>query len=126
MTDILLVGVKQIQAFYIPDVISPDLGTSDENSQWKMFIKGDEVFPKTMNVYNRWGDLVFDIVLNFDANNPPPVGNGGLALWDGLYGENGPAIVSEVYVYTIQIEVEGIKNYRWRHNYIKISLLLSN
>jgi len=108
MTDIFLVDVKQIQAFYIPDVISPDLSTSDENSQWKMFIKGDEVFPKTMNVYNRWGNLVFDIDWNFDANNPPPVGNGGLALWDGLYGENGPAIVSEVYVYTIQIEVEGI------------------
>ena len=54
------------------------------------------------------GKSCFDIDWNFDLNNPPPVGNGGLALWDGLYGENGPAIVSEVYVYTIQIEVEGI------------------
>ncbi len=105
LTPDFAVDVKQIQAVYVPNTFSTQL--NDINNRWTMFIKGDEVFPQDMQVFNRWGNLVFEIDWNFAEGNLPPR---ELDLWDGFYGlapESSP-IVSEVYVYTINVEIEGI------------------
>ncbi len=94
----LFVNVKEIQAFYIPNMISPT--TSDSNSEWKMFIKGSETFVRSVKVYNRWGNLVH----TFDNTDLSVLRE--LIIWDG-YIEDAPA-VTEVYVYLIEMEIESI------------------
>jgi len=105
VSEIFVVDVKQIQAFYVPNTVSTQL--SGENSTWSMYIKGDEVFPQNIKIYNRWGNLVHSVDWDYNANNLPPEGV-AIPLWDGFYGETGPAIVSEVYVYVLSLEYEGV------------------
>ena len=108
VTDVFNVDIKQIQSFYVPNTVSLLDADGSGNNEWRMFIKGDEVFPKNVKIYNRWGNLVNETIWNFDATNRPPVGDGGLLIWDGLYGENGPELKTGVYVYILEIEQEGI------------------
>lgn len=104
IVDALSVDVRKIQAFYVPDIISNNIeGT---NSEWRVFIKGDETFPVAVNVYNRWGNLVHSQEWPVDEANPPE-GPQGVLLWDGFYGVNGPALKTEVYVYVLEMRVEG-------------------
>lgn len=105
-TELFSINVKQVQAFYVPNMVSELEDPTSSNNQWTLFIKGDEVFPKSIKIYNRWGNLVHDQTWNFNADNLP---DGKLLLWDGTYGSDGtgPDIVSSVYVYKLEIEVEG-------------------
>jgi hypothetical protein len=107
-SNVFRADVVRIQDFYVPNVISPDGAINPVDQQWSLFIEGDEVFPRSINVYNRWGNLVHSEEWAFDENNLPPNDGQGLLLWDGFYGESGPPIVAGVYAYILQIEVSGV------------------
>ena len=107
-SNVFLADVVRIQDFYVPNVISPDGALNPVDQQWSLFIEGDEVFPRSINVYNRWGNLVHSEEWAFDENNLPPNDGQGLLLWDGFYGESGPPIVAGVYAFILQIEVSGV------------------
>ena len=106
-TAIFEVDVRQFQSFYIPNVINPEFAADAINSEWRIFVVGDEVFPQSIKVFNRWGNLVHEVEWNFDENNRPPVGVGGLFVWDGLTGEDGEEIEAGVYAYAFEVIKEG-------------------
>jgi len=93
-----LVDVKEIQAYYIPNIVAFS-GTPGVNSRWTMYIKGNETFPRSIKVYTRWGELIYDN--NFNITTP----EAEVELWDGFSGDN--QLESGVYVYAMEIEIEG-------------------
>ncbi|MGA0256474.1 MAG: gliding motility-associated C-terminal domain-containing protein, partial [Saprospiraceae bacterium] len=93
-----LVDVKEIQAYYIPNIVAFS-GTPGVNSRWTMYIKGNETFPRSIKVYTRWGNLIYDN--NFNITTP----EAEVDLWDGFSGDN--QVESGVYVYAMEIEIEG-------------------
>lgn len=97
ISELFVVDVKEIQAYYIPNVVS---FTADNgvNSQWKIFIKGNETAPKSIKVYDRWGNLLHDEEFALTL----PVEE--VLLWDGYSGDN--QVDSGVYVYALEIEIE--------------------
>lgn len=95
------VDVKEIQAFYVPNIVTPF--TNDANAAWKIFIKGSDTYFKSIKVYNRWGNLVHDFV-NPEGNVSKPAAD--YLLWDGYIDDQ--AAVTEVYVYVLELEIEGI------------------
>lgn len=92
------VDVKEIHTFYIPNIISNT--TQDQNSELKIFMKGSETFVRSVNIYNRWGNLVHTAV-NAETQMIPE-----WVLWDGNIGDS--QAVTEVYVYIVDMEIEGI------------------
>jgi len=91
------VDVREVQAFYIPNTVA--LNAIDGNNEWNIFIKGNETFPRSILIYDRWGNLIFEN--EFALTNPERQ----LLLWDGT--SDNKDIASGVYVYVLEIEIEG-------------------
>ncbi len=96
-SEVFNVDVKEIQAYYIPNVVSFS-NTGSENSQWKIFIKGNETFPRSIKVYTRWGNLIYDEEYNITTPTAE------VLLWNGESGDN--LVPTGVYVYALEIEIE--------------------
>lgn len=92
------VDVKEIQAYYIPNIVS--YNNDPANSNWNIFIKGNETFPRSIKVYTRWGNLIHD-----NTFAPSDLQEGQLLLWDGFSNDN--PVETGVYVYALEIEIEG-------------------
>ena len=76
---------------YIPNVFSPN--DDGANDYWTLFTKADLKEITLMEVYTRWGDLVFRKA-NFQPNDPTQG-------WDGKF--KGERLNPGVYVYRIEI-----------------------
>ena len=97
------IDVKEIQSFYVPNIFSPS-AVDAQNSTWRMYTKGSETFARSINIYNRWGNLVeSNPNLTGESNGD---GTTNYVLWDGDIGDS-PA-ETEVYVYVLELEIEGI------------------
>jgi hypothetical protein len=97
-SEVFLVDVKEIQAYYVPNIVTIG-GTPGRNSEWKIFIKGNETFPRSIKVYTRWGNLIYDH--QFAITQP----TAEVLLWDGYSGDR--QVETGVYVYALEIEIEG-------------------
>ena len=68
---------------FAPNSFTPD---GDEfNQTWRMYLSGLDVFSVEINIYNRWGEKVWQ---SFDVDVP----------WDGTY--NGKIVPNGVYTWT--------------------------
>ncbi len=76
---------------YIPNVFSPN--GDGLNDYWTLFTDADITYITWMEVYTRWGDLVFHKE-NFEPNNPS-------LGWDGKF--RGETLNPGVYVYRINV-----------------------
>lgn len=75
---------------FIPNTFSPNADGKNE----RFYPRGSGIGQiKSLRIYNRWGEVVFDAV-NFSANNTT-------AGWDGTY--KGKALPPDVYVYTCEV-----------------------
>ncbi len=82
------ISVKAIECnVKLPTVFLPD-GTETVNKNFNIFPNKATVLQ--FQVYNRWGQLVYN-------NNDPANG------WNGTLLNNGEALPSDVYIYTIQV-----------------------
>ena len=91
----------EIQKYYIPNVIS-EFAEDPNNQVWSMYTKGGAILVKTVKIYDRWGELVHDQVINEQAEGRIDL------LWDGRWTEDGgPEVIPGVYVYMIEMEVDG-------------------
>jgi hypothetical protein len=97
-SEIFPVDVKEIQAYYIPNIVAFG-GAPGDNSRWNIFIKGNETFPRSIRVYTRWGNLIYEE--NYNVTGPIDQ----LELWNGQSGDN--LVETGVYVYSLEIEIEG-------------------
>lgn len=80
-----LVPVLPEVLIYVPNTFTPD---GDEyNQSWQAIMAGIDVYDFELNVYNRWGEKVFQ---SFDITVP----------WDGTY--NGQVVPGGVYTWTIR------------------------
>lgn len=105
------VKVKDIYAFYIPNVFTPNGdGTNDVFTP-----RGISVDPNNYDemIFDRWGNVVFHTTKWTGTSAEP---------WNGTKNNKGGIsdLVMDVYVYRIQLkELEG-----WKHQYVgRISLL---
>lgn len=95
-TDSLTVFVRKIRDVYIPNVFSPN--DDGENDFFAVF-GGPEVVEVKLEVYSRWGELIFR---NIGAANEESRG------WDGVF--RGDRVSAGVFVYRADILfVDGIR-----------------
>ncbi|MCB9081176.1 MAG: gliding motility-associated C-terminal domain-containing protein [Lewinellaceae bacterium] len=90
--DRLLIIVERQQRVYIPNAFSPN--GDGANDQFIIFSGPDVVRVKSLQIYNRWGAMVFsknDFIPNDPANG-----------WDGRL--NGKFLNPDVFVYKAEIE----------------------
>lgn len=96
------VDISEILRYYIPNVISE--GASDPNNRtWSMYLKGAGLEVNTVKVYDRWGELVHNRTINSSEERVD-------LLWDGTWtysDGSGTEVVPGVYVYVIEMMVEG-------------------
>lgn len=82
---------------YAPNAFTPD---GDEfNQSWRVYIEGIDEFDFDLQVYNRWGEIIWE---SHDAN----------ASWDGTY--NGSPVPQGAYTWVIRArELISDKKYVW-------------
>ena len=82
---------------YAPNTFTPD---GDEfNQTWRIHIEGIDVYDFDLQVYNRWGELIWE---SHDVN----------AAWDGTY--NGTPVPQGAYTWVIRTkEMISDKKYVW-------------
>lgn len=79
-----IIEIKNEVAIYAPNTFTPD---GDEHNQtWRVHLAGMDLFNIEINIYNRWGERVWQ---SFDIN----VG------WDGTY--NGVIVPNGVYTWSL-------------------------
>jgi gliding motility-associated-like protein len=92
------VNVEVIRCrYFIPNVFSPNSDKSND----KFFMSGDDCIAKikTMRIFNRWGELLFE-------NNNIPISDPSVG-WNGT--QKGIDIEPQVLVYTFEIEyIDGM------------------
>jgi len=81
-----------------PNIINPN--STSGNDKFSIFTTDESLFVKTMRVYDRWGNKVFE-ALDFSAFTNP-VG------WDGTFG--GRELVPGVFTYIFEMENAKKKN----------------
>ena len=91
--------VNIVQSIYIPNVVDYSGFSSSVNSEWKAFINGDEAFILSVQIYDRWGNLIKD----YENGNKDSITE--FLLWDGFFGSE-PADQG-VYTYVIATEISG-------------------
>jgi len=91
----------EIQKYYIPNVIS-EFADDPENQSFAIFTKGGDILVKTVKIYDRWGELVHNELINEQSEGRVDL------LWDGRWTEdNGSEVIPGVYVYLIELDVSG-------------------
>jgi len=91
--DNLTIYVRRNRDVFIPNAFSPD---NDGTNDVLMIFAGDEVVRiKSFQVFNRWGESVFE-VYNFQPNDP-------IYGWNGA-GRGGQIFNAAVFVYLAEVE----------------------
>jgi gliding motility-associated-like protein len=82
---------------YAPNTFTPD--DDEYNQDWGLYIEGIDIYNFSLNVYNRWGQLIWE------SNDPS-------AKWDGTY--NGVIVPQGTYTWTIEAkDAINDKKYQW-------------
>jgi gliding motility-associated-like protein len=77
--------------YYIPNTFTPDGDPSNHYFQ-PVFTSGFDPFNYSLQIYNRWGELIFESLNPYEG-------------WDGSYGVNGNQVPSGTYTYRIRFKV---------------------
>jgi len=77
--------------YYIPNTFTPDGDPSNHYFQ-PVFTSGFDPFNYSLQIYNRWGELIFESLNPYEG-------------WDGSYGLNGNQVPSGTYTYRIRFKV---------------------
>ena len=82
---------------YAPNTFTPD--DDEHNQDWGLYIEGIDIYNFSLNVYNRWGQLIWE------SNDPS-------AKWDGTY--NGVIVPQGTYTWTIEAkDAINDRKYQW-------------
>ncbi|MEM8526793.1 MAG: gliding motility-associated C-terminal domain-containing protein [Bacteroidota bacterium] len=88
----VLIDVNKRRNVYIPNVIAPN---SVQNSQFQVFTGLGVRKMNFMRIYDRWGELVYEL-------GESDTSIGGIGSWNGTL--NGKPLPSGVYVYIVEME----------------------
>ena len=82
---------------YAPNTFTPD--DDEYNQDWGLYIEGIDIYNYSLNIYNRWGQLIWE------SKDPS-------AKWDGTY--NGEIVPQGTYTWTIEAkDAINDKKYQW-------------
>ena len=87
--------IEQEEDIFVPNIVNPN---NDVNNTFYPLSGTDGVIVKQMQVYDRWGNLVF-IGSDFETNDPQ-------FGWDGTF--NGVQVEAGVYVYYFEFDFPGL------------------
>ena len=87
----LFISYQDGLIYYIPNAFTPD-GDLYNNSFKPIFTSGYDPYNYTLQIFNRWGALIFE-------SNNPSIG------WDGSYGLYGNQVQSGTFTYRIRFKV---------------------
>ena len=90
-----------VPGVYIPNVIKPGSEDDPSNQSLNMYVHGKTIKVLSIGIYDRWGNRVYlneEDVLVEDGQS--------IELWDGNF-EQGSELLSGVYVYSIEMEIDG-------------------
>ena len=86
-TATFIIDFEEQLIFYVPNAFTPD--EDQFNQEFKpVFNSGYDVMTFHMQIFNRWGELIWE---SFDSN----------AGWDGSYGLNGSKVQEGTYTWKI-------------------------
>jgi len=100
-TDVIskLIYVNDVIIFYVPNIFTPDGDAYNQTFQ-PVFYSGYDVYDFQMQIFNRWGEVVFE---TFDASKG----------WDGTYGDRG-LVDDGTYTWFIEFK-ETMSDKRHKH-----------
>ncbi|MDX1651707.1 MAG: gliding motility-associated C-terminal domain-containing protein [Brumimicrobium sp.] len=100
-TAVAIVQVESEVIFYAPNSFTPD--GDERNPLWRVYIEGIDVQMFDLEIYNRWGELIWE------SHNPE-------AGWDATYGGAGGKPVEEgTYVWKVRTrDYINDKKYEWQ------------
>jgi gliding motility-associated-like protein len=90
------VNVYEELIYYVPNTFTPD-GDKFNQTFTPVFTSGFDIYDYNLQIYNRWGEVIFE-------------SNNHLIGWNGSYGSNGEVSMCQDGVYTWRIE---FKLNRW-------------
>ncbi|MEX1190901.1 MAG: gliding motility-associated C-terminal domain-containing protein, partial [Brumimicrobium sp.] len=94
------IQVESEVLIYAPNAFTPD--GDDFNPTWRVYINGIDVQDFDLEIYNRWGEMVWE-------SHNPEVG------WDGTYGGNGQKVKGGTYIWKVRTrDYINDKKYEWQ------------
>jgi gliding motility-associated-like protein len=96
-----IIQVESEVIMYAPNAFTPD--GDEHNPNWRVYIEGIDVQMFDLEIYNRWGEMVWE------SHNPE-------AAWDGTYGGQGGRKVEEgTYIWKVRArDYITDKKYEWQ------------
>ncbi|PHR49094.1 MAG: hypothetical protein COA32_03330 [Fluviicola sp.] len=96
-----IIQVESEVIMYAPNTFTPD--GDEHNPTWRVYIEGIDLQMFDLEIYNRWGELIWE-------SHNPEVG------WDGTYGGQGGEKVKEgTYVWKVRTrDYINDKKYEWQ------------
>jgi gliding motility-associated-like protein len=96
-----IIQVESEVIIYAPNAFTPD--GDEHNPNWRVFIEGIDVQMFDLEIYNRWGEMVWE------SHNPE-------VAWDGTYGGDGGQKVREgTYIWKVRArDYITDKKYEWQ------------
>ncbi|MGM0477888.1 MAG: gliding motility-associated C-terminal domain-containing protein [Bacteroidota bacterium] len=92
------VRVQNDVILYAPNTFTPDGDAFNEN--WRVYIEGIDVYNFQLEIYNRWGELIFE------SHDPD-------GSWDGTYGGN--LVKDGTYIWKIRaVDQENDNKYEFK------------
>jgi gliding motility-associated-like protein len=86
------ITVFENYTLFVPNSFSPD--GNEYNNQFKVSGYGIDAYTFLLEIYNRWGELIF-------ASNNPEIG------WDGSYGKKNELAPNGTYTYTLKYKLKN-------------------
>lgn len=96
-----IIQVESDVIIYAPNAFTPD--GDEHNPRWKVFIDGIDVKVFDLEIYNRWGELIWE-------SHNPEIG------WDGTYGtQSGKRVEEGTYIWKVRArDFITDKKYEWQ------------
>lgn len=95
-----IIQVESEVIMYAPNAFTPD--GDEHNPYWRVFIEGIDVKMFDLEIYNRWGEMVWE-------SHNPEVG------WYGTYGQGGQKVKEGTYIWKVRArDYINDKKYEWQ------------
>ncbi|OJX34979.1 MAG: hypothetical protein BGO87_09595 [Flavobacteriia bacterium 40-80] len=95
-TAIAVLKTKQEIIFFVPNCFTPD-GDGFNNIFKPVFVEGLDLHDYSMEIYDRWGELIFE-TYNVEIG------------WDGVYKVTGKIVQDGIYVWKIKVKIKDLGN----------------
>jgi len=107
-TTYTLINVYEELIYYVPNTFTPD-GDNFNQTFLPIFTSGFDIYDYNLQIYNRWGEAIFE-------------SNNHLVGWNGSYGSNGEVSMCQdgVYIWRIEFKLNRWDERRVVHGHVTL------